>query len=428
MPQTILRPLKLGERIDVSLKLWRASFKKIVAITAPVAVSFAVIMAGLSAYLITVLLDKNLNNFSPTVTSPVIISPNQQNSTAINFKLHGLSFNIFALIAFVALLQYFVSIYAYTATFKVLTDTYVDRNSTISESIKFIFKKIHSVVWIAIEAVVIETPILAASYFATFVSIVFANSLFHDVLLNVTIGFYAGIAIVTFIIFAVLAFSLNIPILFLENEKGFSNIKRAFKIVKKGFFDILGTYFVAYLLVGFFSFILQFATSLILSIGNGFGNYFVMYLVIYTGSLLIATTLFSAVITVTYVDQRVRHEGFDVEMLATGLGYDLGHHVPNQYNPNIPRPNYLRSGQPQNQFFQSPGDYPGSGGTPWPTNYSDYRPNAPGQSGQYSSPQVQNNPYINSPDVTGEISGQGTEHADNPPNSGTDDQNQNPSN
>ena len=225
-----------------------------------------------------------------------------------------------------------------------------------------------------------------------------------------------------------LAFSLNIPILFLENEKGFSNIKRAFKIVKKGFFDILGTYFVAYLLVGFFSFILQFATSLILSIGNGFGNYFVMYLVIYTGSLLIATTLFSAVITVTYVDQRVRHEGFDVEMLATGLGYDLGHHVPNQYNPNIPRPNYLRSGQPQNQFFQSPGDYPGSGGTPWPTNYSDYRPNAPGQSGQYSSPQVQNNPYINSPDVTGEISGQGTEHADNPPNSGTDDQNQNPSN
>ena len=151
-----------------------------------------------------------------------------------------------------------------------------------------------------------------------------------------------------------------------------------------------------------------------------------MYLVIYTGSFLIATTLFSAVITVTYVDQRVRHEGFDVEMLAAGLGYDLGHRVPNQYNPNISRPNYLHSSHPRDQLFQSPGDYPGSGGTPPPINYyTDNRPNAPGQSGhypsQYPTPQVQNNPYTNSPDITGEISGQGTQHTDNPPNSGSDD-------
>ena len=49
----------------------------------------------------------------------------------------------------------------------------------------------------------------------------------------------------------------------------------------------------------------------------------VMYLIIFASSFLITTTFISSVITVVYIDQRVRAEGFDIEMLAAGLGYDV---------------------------------------------------------------------------------------------------------
>ncbi len=316
MPQTILRPLNVGEKLDVSLKLWRASFKKIIAITAPVCIPVAAIMSAMVAYLLTNLISNTSNSISP-----FNISPNQ-NTTP--FKTAALPhFNIVSFVLFLAVMEYLISIYTSAATFKVLTDTYIDRDTSAADSVKFVMKKLHSVIWINFETTVIDLCILVIPLIVTVILIAAANLALHDVLLNVTIGFYLGIAILAVFLFVTMTFTLNVPILLMEDERGINNIRRSFSLTKRGFFNMVVAYILAYLLTTVVSYAIEFLSFIVLAFGHGFGNFMVMYLIIFASSFLITTTFISSVITVVYIDQRVRAEGFDIEMLAAGLGYDV---------------------------------------------------------------------------------------------------------
>ncbi len=374
MPNTILRPLKTGEKLDVSLKLWRASFKKIIMITAPVSVPLSIVLSIGAAYFqykeFTAF--ANANSFS-------FFNPSQSggfNSAQSNINYSQvIPFETFIYIAITIVMTYTTA-----ACFKVLTDTYIDKITSAKDSIKFVIKKIPSLIWVSIEATFLGYTTFLIVIFAIVILVAELNRLFNNILLNITVGFYLGCGALVLFLYILIAVLFTTPIVLVENLKGRKAIKRSLKLTSKGLFGLIKTLIISYILASIISFAFEIVGGIVVASGHGFGNFLGEDLIIIVGTLLLTTTFFAAIVSVMYIDQRVRLEGFDVELLASGLGYNISEVGPSTV-PNINR-NYYSNQQPSNSYYPSP-----------PTPYPSY------QNPQYQNPQYQNpgTPMVPSP-------------------------------
>jgi hypothetical protein len=138
----------------------------------------------------------------------------------------------------------------------------------------------------------------------------------------------AGIAVLLLIVPAIwLSFmwALAIPALLFERLGPVAALRRSFRLVKGRWWKVAATLIVGVLLVTFLASIIQGVLLIVpalLADGNDVVLAFATVVAGTVGSVM-STPFTVAVAALVYFDQRVRKEGFDLELLAEGLGGEL---------------------------------------------------------------------------------------------------------
>ncbi len=269
-----LRPLGIGETIDVALKIYRARFtvliKAVTVMLAPVFVLSAVI------------------RISVGTGDGILAVPTQPGATP--------EFDTDRLWAFVAgglvigILAFLAAQIATGACFKAVSGAYLDEETDWRGSLRFAASRFGSLLWLSVLLFVFLVPALLAC---------------------IVPGAYLYVA-----------WSVAAPVLLLEGVKGRKALKRSRALVKGRFWQTLSTV----VLMGILSAIVQSVFVGIFaglaSVGGNEVASAIAEAIGQTASSALTTPLTAAVLTVMYFDLRVRKEGFDIELLARRMGVD----------------------------------------------------------------------------------------------------------
>ena len=273
-----LRPLRIGEILDVSIKLYLKNagtlFKVVLVVVAPIQLLSVLITAS-------------------TVPDGLKVAPGDQFGGLSAPSADIESGELGAFLAgqgIVLILAMLTVVLATGACFKAISDAYLGEQPDWRESLRFAFRRLHSLIFITS-----LSSILAA------------------------------LALVAFIIPGVylwVAWAVAIPALMIEGTRGRSALKRSRRLVKDRWWSTFGALLVGFLLAGVLSSIVQgiFAigalaaddeSSLAGIVANGIAS---------TIGSMLATPFQAAVVCLLYFDLRVRKEGFDLELLARQIG------------------------------------------------------------------------------------------------------------
>lgn len=275
MDAAALRPLGIGEMLDVAIKLYRRRFGTLVR-------AVAVIVGPIYALLVIVQLS---------------LIPTQDDIEAIEAvdPVTGMpEFDWGIVWAFIAgalvfgLAYFLASQLATAASFRVVSAGYLGEDVEWRESLRFAVGRLRSLVWLSF-------------------------------LLAVFIGFGFLLCIVPGV-YLFGAYAVAVPVLLLEDLRGRAAMKRSRALVTGRWWPVVAVIFLGMLLAqivssvltGIFTIPLGSADNEVASIlGNAVGS---------TLSAVVVTPFTAAVTTVVYFDLRVRKEGFDLELLAREVG------------------------------------------------------------------------------------------------------------
>jgi hypothetical protein len=264
-----LRPLRVGEILDVAIRVYRQKFSTMVK---------AVALVVLPVQILNVLIRLSLP--SSTTTTDSATGTVRFDGSAFATTMAGVLVLVVASIVSSTLAQ--------AACFKTVGDTYLGTQSDWRSSLRFGFSKF----WRLLGLILLHGLLLL---------IAFAACVAPGVWL------YA-------------AWSVAVPVLLIEGTGGFKALTRSYDLVKGRWWPVAGTLLVTNLLAmfvsGIFSFVLvplriaggnQTAVALLTGITGAVGS-------------LITTPFIAAVVTVLYFDLRVRKEGFDLQLMAWRMG------------------------------------------------------------------------------------------------------------
>lgn len=277
MTAPALRPLRIGEMLDASIKIYTSNLRVLIGLTAVVIVPFQV-LTGLVLLSIIPSSTDLPNGFSALGNQSTVASDAAAHTGATAVL------DIGGLIAGALVTG---------ACVKAVSDAYLDQPTDIRTSLGFVARRLHSLLWV-------EVLFLAGSVAALF--------------LLVVPGIYLwGLWIV------------HTPALLVERRKGRRALGRSRELVRGHWWHAWTTVLVATVMVTVIAGILQgvllgivFTTSDSVVVGV------VLVTLAQTVAALIVRPFQAAVVTVVYYDLRVRREGYDVELLAAQLGFEPG--------------------------------------------------------------------------------------------------------
>jgi hypothetical protein len=274
-----LHPMGIGEILDVAIKLYRRNawtlIRIVVVIVAPVTIVANLISVSATP-----------NELSPKFGFSGLTSTNDPNLTG-----HEVLTFLVGVIA-AATLTWIGSLVATGATFKALAASFLGEQPEWKSSLGFAARRIHSLVWLSVLA-------------ALFIGL--------GAILLVIPGIYLAIA-----------FTVAVPALLSEELRGRKALARSRRLVKGRWWGALGLVFLGALLAGVVSSALA---ALALGVAaSGASTNTVLGFTVSTIATIVAktvTTPFTAAyVTVLYFDLRVRHEAFDLQLLALQVGVD----------------------------------------------------------------------------------------------------------
>jgi hypothetical protein len=270
-----LRPLSVGEVLDVAIKIYRARFSVLVK-------SVAIVLGPVFALSAIVRLSIPPGEDLFEATQPGA-TPDIEVDQLLAFLAGAL---VIALLAFLA------SQIATGACFKSVSGAYLDEQPDWRESLRFARSRFGALLWLSVLLVVLLVP----AFLACLVP-----------------GMYLYVA-----------WSVAAPVLLVEDVRGWSALKRSRQLVKGRFWPTVAVL----LLVAVLTFVVQ---AIFLGILAGLvsvtGNEVAQALadaIGQTAASALTTPLSAAVLTVLYFDLRVRKEGFDLELLARRIGGEPG--------------------------------------------------------------------------------------------------------
>ena len=273
---TELRPLSIGEVLDVAIKIfWQNAWtlvRVVVLIVAPVQVVAALVQASALPD------DVATTWFSPNPTDePAAVDPDELWVTAA-------AFGITAILGFVA------STLATGACFKGVADAYLGERPNWRTSLAFAARRVHSLLWLTV-----------LFYFLVILGFVAC----------VLPGIWIGIA-----------WSVAVPVLLTEGVRGRRALGRSFRLVRGRWWPTFALVVLALLIAGFVSTVVTMLLTALLFTDAGENPTATLVLNSIGGVLsAVATTpLTAAFLTVLYFDLRVRKEGFDLALLAERIG------------------------------------------------------------------------------------------------------------
>jgi len=270
-----LRPLGVGEILDVAIKIYRSRFpvlvKSVAIVLGPVFVLSAIIRISVPS-------GDNLFGASEPGGTP---------------DFDGDQFWAFLAGTLVILLLAFLASQVATgACFKAVSGAYLDEQPDWRESLRFARSKLRSLLWLSFLLAICLVP----AFLACLVP-----------------GIYLWVA-----------WSVASPVLLLEDVRGWGALKRSRQLVKGRFWSTVAVLLLVAILSGIVQAIFLGVLAGVVSVS---GNEVAAALADAIGQTLasaLTTPLSAAVLTVLYFDLRVRKEGFDLELLARRLGVEPG--------------------------------------------------------------------------------------------------------
>jgi hypothetical protein len=262
-----LRPLSIGEVLDAGFRLFRARFGSLLlAVLVPVvplAIIGTIVVGATDEYAYDV-------NTTAVDDSGSAIAGN-----LISFALQGVALAL-----------------AVAACFKIISAAYLGEEATVGDSLRYGASRIAAL----IVAYVVLSVLLVISFFLLFIPFLFFS----------------------------VKFSMTFAAIVFERRGAFSAMGRSWTLTRGNFWRTLGTLTV----LGLLMIVLFIALSVAIGAGlysvNSASEVVVAVVSTLLNVLLIALTypLFAAILSVIYYDLRVRNEGFDLQLLARGVGAD----------------------------------------------------------------------------------------------------------
>ena len=298
-----LRPLSVGEVLDASFKVVRQSFGTLAMCVLVVALPLNIINTLITASTS----DNAFNLDSATTTGDV------STGTALAGSL------------LTTVLSLVLTTLAAAACFRAVSSVYLGEQPTVGGSISFAASKLG--------------PLIV-------LSILFTIGLIPAFILLILPGIWLAVA-----------WSVGFPAMLSEGLGPAAALGRSFRLVKGRWWPTFGAVLVMYLIVIVISGILGvlFGATLVASTDNELLAA-VLFTIVNTLSSLITLPLFAAVLTIIYFDLRVRKEGFDLQLLARGVGSDA------PTSPESVGASSGLGGEPQGGGFAPPA--PGGGFAP----------------------------------------------------------------
>jgi hypothetical protein len=263
-----LRPLSLGEILDVSIKIclahWRTLLKAVLVVVVPVQIASTILTA-----------DYTVSSFdlSSSKTS-------QQTIDELNQYLGG--------VAISSLLQVCAVLLATAACFRAIAQAYLGETTDWRSSLSFALHLAPSLLLLTLLYVL-------------------------GVLLGTAFFLAPGI-------WLYVAWAFAMPALLVEGLRGRKALRRSFELVKGRWWRTFGIIAVGFILAGIISTVVQGAFLIGIVVGAD-NDALVLVLATIAGIVgaAVTTPFQAALLTVLYFDLRVRKEGFDLELLAEGI-------------------------------------------------------------------------------------------------------------
>ena len=269
-----LRPLSVGEILDLAIRIYRDRF-------VPMAKAVAVVVAPVAV--LTALVQLSLAPTSGEVFGPI-------DATGQPTVDAGELWSFIAGFLAAGILAYIAAQLATATSFKLVAGAYLDEPPDWRSSLSFAVSRLRSLVWL---------------------TIVFGFLLVLGFVACIVPGIYLYVA-----------WSVAVPVLLLEDVRGRRALTRSRELVKGRWWSILGAIVVSGILAGIVQGVFS---GLLLAVVSSADNEVVSATagaVANTAGSVLTTPFSAAVIMVVYFDLRVRKEGFDLELLARRVGVD----------------------------------------------------------------------------------------------------------
>ncbi len=271
-PTPDLRPLRVGEILDVGIKIYTRNAKTLFFLVALVVIPVQVIGV--------LIIMSTIPDEIPTVSqNPFDL--NSDVAAALDFGLGDL----------VVLVLGFVSTAIVTAAcFKAVADAYLGGSADWRSSLRFTLRHGLPLLWVTLLTVL-----------GTLVGFV----------LCILPGIWLGIV-----------WSVAIPVLLTEETRGTKALGRSFDLVQSRFWPASGVIIVSYLIELVLNAAIGggIAVLLFTDVGRNIVLMTVLSGIAGTIAAILATPFRAAVTAVLYFDLRVRKEGFDLQLLAQRMG------------------------------------------------------------------------------------------------------------
>lgn len=270
-----LRPLSLGEILDVSIKICVANWRSLLRVVLIVVVPVEILSTALSA-------DYTTSSFDFGTSSE---QTPEETIDQLDAQLGGLA--ISTLLRVVAVL--FVS----AACFRIIAQAYLGETTDWRSSLSYAVKRAGSLIWL---------------------SILYG------------LGVFLGLALlIVGSVWLYFAWMFWLPALFVEGLRGRRALGRSYQLVRGRWWRTFGIVMVGFILAGVISSVVQgvFIAGILVANDN---DVLVLVFSAIAGivGLAITTPFQAALITVVYFDLRVRKEGYDLELLAREIGSSGG--------------------------------------------------------------------------------------------------------
>jgi hypothetical protein len=276
MSVTQLRPLGVGEILDVAITIYRRNFRALLTLVFVVVAPFEIVSALIQA---SALPDSSFLTDS---------TPAEAIDIDRDFWLAVAGFAAAGLLSFIA------GIVATGACFKAIADGYLGERADWRPALAYAARRLHSILWVTV--------------FGTFIAV---------------LGF---VFFVVPGVYLYVCFAVAVPVLLTEGLKGRKALGRSRRLVKGRWWGTFGVVVLGAILVSIVEGALVGLTAVVTTLDTADPT-LASFLFTTTATVLasvISTPLSAAFITVLYFDLRVRKEAFDLQLLAEQIGVEPG--------------------------------------------------------------------------------------------------------
>ena len=308
-PPPDLRPLRVGEILDVGIKVYTRNAKTLFKLVALVVIPVQIIG-------VLIIISTIPDALAAGSQNPFQFTGDPTTTEVPDFELR--EFLIYMAGVLVVLILGFVSTTIATgACFKAVSDAYLGNKADWKTSLRYSLGHVWSLLWVLLIVLVVTMVGMAVAIGVTFLPAIATQNV-------AAIGLVIIGVIVALVFAAVVGIftSIALPVVLTEESRGIQALKRSIQLVRSRFWPVTGVVVLSYLIRTMLNSAI--GTAVVALTFTDIGQSVFLTQSMSGGAsaiaAIIATPFQAAVIAVLYFDLRVRNEGFDLQLLAQKIG------------------------------------------------------------------------------------------------------------